>query len=76
MVDWTAALTGAGACAGAAVLLRELVIDVISIWSLRANDADRKHARELIKILKPAWRHSRGADAEADPKDPPALTPP
>lgn len=77
MIEWAVALATTGGCAGAALLLRELVIDYIAIRSLGKTKDEQKHAREMVKILKSTWRRAGASGTKKPvPKDPPALTPP
>jgi len=70
--EWYEFLTNAAFLAGSAFALRELLIAVISLWSLRADDRGRKHALALLKALRVPLRRPPPEVAAA----PPAAEPP
>ncbi len=52
MAGWQDALQNAAMLTGGAFAARELLIIGIVLWSLRADEAGRKHALALLKVLR------------------------
>ena len=69
MGTWGEALQNTGLLLGVSFALRELLIIVISLWSLKANAAGKKHALALLKILRVQIRRP-------PVEQPPAAAPP
>ena len=42
----------AGGLVGAVLVLRQVTQLIVIIWSLRADDAGRKHARQVLELLR------------------------
>lgn len=78
MESWIIALLSAGVGTGVALLVREWLIARVTIWSLTADDAGRKHALALLRLLRAQVRRGPEQPAEPQkdelpprPKDPP-----
>jgi hypothetical protein len=71
MSNWYEPLQNTGPLLGVSFALRELLIIAISIWSLRANAAGRKHALALLRLLKVQIRRPPVEPAAPPPELPP-----
>jgi hypothetical protein len=72
--DWYDVLRNAAFLAGAAFALRELLIIVVTVWSLGADDRGRDHALKLLKVLRVQIR--RPPSEPPPPPELPAREPP
>ena len=53
MSTWVALLQRGALVAVVAVVLRFILVLVIVLWSLRADEAGQRHARKVLRILRP-----------------------
>jgi hypothetical protein len=52
MSAWVELLNGGILATAGALLMRYILIAIIVIWSLRADEAGRKHALALVRLLR------------------------
>ena len=69
MATWVDALRSAALFTGVSFAARELLMAVISLWSLKADEKGRAHALKLLRLLRIQVRRGPASPVEPSKHD-------